>query len=116
MQLPAMRIALRISFRFFMSLSLSYESLFKQRAVEQSDHRRPGQHDEGRRENKQHQREAHLDRGLRRGFFGGGLTLTAKRVGMNAQRLGDARAESIGLNQHRRKLHESRTAGAIAEV
>ena len=62
------------------------------------------------------EREDHLDAGLRRRFFGALAALGPQRLGVHAQRLRDARAELVGLNQHRDERAEVVDAGAIGEV
>ena len=59
-----------------------------------------------------HQREDQLDRGLGRLFFGQLPAAGAHRIALHAQRLGDARAELVGLNQNRRQAAQIVDAGA----
>ncbi len=64
--------------------------------------------DEGRAEqdeqqgwkNEEHQRKKKLERNLGGDFLGAKLPLGPQLVGKDAQRVADARAETISLNQH----------------
>ena len=50
------------------------------------------------------------------GFFCGLPALGSQRLGVHAQRLRDARAELIGLNEHRHQRDDVVDAGARAQV
>src|SRR5579872_241070 len=84
-----------------------------------------------RRQNKNHQRGNHLDRGFCSLLFGALPALRAEGIGMHAEGLGDACAKAVGLNQctHKRTnvvnpctLHQiaqgfgARLAGAHFEI
>ena len=53
-----------------------------------------------RREQTEHEREHQLDADLCRPLFGGLTPLGARHLGVRSQRLRDAGAEPVGLNQH----------------
>ena len=53
-----------------------------------------------RRKDKQHEREHQLHAHLGRTLFGALASFRSRRLGMNAERLRDARAEPVGLREH----------------
>ena len=63
-----------------------------------------------------HQREHHLDAGLRRRFLGALAALGPQRLRVDPQRLRDAGAELVGLDQHRDERAEVVDAGAVGEI
>ena len=81
-------------------------------------HRDPGRANEDDKDagkNEQHQWEDQLDRGFS-GFLFCQLTASrSHRLTLHAQRLSDAGAEFVGLNQNRRQLLEILDTAAIAE-
>ena len=64
----------------------------------------------------EHEREHHLHAGLRRRFLGALAALGAHRLGMHAQRLRHARAELVGLHEHRDERDDVVDAGALRQV
>src|SRR5690242_8177717 len=83
------------------SITNSYQSGLSanERSVDLHDHRSET-HDIQRREEAQHQGEHQLDANFVRTLFRVLSPLRARRLRMNAQRVGDARAESIRLGEH----------------
>jgi hypothetical protein len=68
------------------------------------------------REDAGHEREHHLHARLRGGFFGALPALRPQRLGVDAQRLSNARSELVGLNQHRDERVQVVDAGPLGEI
>ena len=99
-------------------VSAAVRHLFDHREedLDELDRRRSDRHDPDRREDAEDQREHHLDAGLGRRFFSALPALGAQRLGVHAQRLRDAGAELVGLNQHRDERRDIVDAGAVGEI
>ena len=75
--------------------------------LDELDRRRADRDDPNRREDAEDEREDHLHAGLRGRLLGPLLALGPQRVRLDAQGSGDARAELVGLHQHRHEVGEA---------
>ena len=77
---------------------------------------RPESHEDDGGEDKQDQRDDHLDGGFGSLFFGALTAFGAQRIGVNTKCLRDAGAEAIGLNQGGDQGAHVVDAGALDQV
>ncbi len=67
--------------------------------MQQLDYGRPDGDENQRRHHKQDEGNDHFDGGLGGLFFGALAALSTQRIGMNAQGLGHAGSEAVGLDK-----------------
>src|SRR5262249_54555143 len=81
----------------------------------QGEHSGTQNHHHQSREDEKHQRRHHFYSGLSAHFFGALTTLDTQVVGENAQRLSDASAEAVRLNQHGHQRFDVFKTGTTAK-
>src|SRR5512135_1495399 len=93
----------------------SFDPLSYQRGV-YPDHRRSEQYDKQGRKYEKREREDEFYGGLGGGLLRHLASLGPERVGMHAQRPGQARAELVGLDQKGRQRLDVLNPGPLAQV
>src|SRR5579884_3140928 len=88
----------------------------REQNADQLNSRGPDAYDEHRGKHEQHEHGDHFDGRFCGLFFGALAALGAQRIGVNAERLGNAGTEAVGLHQHRNQGPNVVNARAVGQV
>src|ERR1700736_4375344 len=89
----------RYSWVPFLSLIVASTQLLRPKLPDQLNDRGTDSHEDDGRQNEHHQGRNHFNRSFRSLLFGALAALGAERIGVHAERLGNAGTEAVGLDE-----------------